>query len=190
MMKTLAALALLIPLGWNTGPSRAITAAGVLRANAAVDSVFIDRLVPQTTVAGGDFAAYLLARLGANQIPESLAINVAVDSARIHIGGALRDFPPEARSALGPLVQFLAPETVIEGHVSLAPAGSRAVHFHLETVTVGGVPVPDPFLRSAMFDVGRQYPALTKSGRDLFVEIPPGASMRLEPDLIRLLGPE
>ena len=87
------------------------------------------------------------------------------------------------------MVQFLAPETVIDGEVSLAPAGNRAVHFRLVGVTIGGVPVPDAFLQSVMYDVGEQYPALTKSGRDLFVEVPPGAAMRLEPSAIRLLGP-
>jgi hypothetical protein len=49
--------------------------------------------------------------------------------------------------------------------------------------------VPDDVLQVVMSDVGRRYPALSRTGRDLFVEIPSGASMTLVPDGVRLGAP-
>jgi len=40
-----------------------------------------------------------------------------------------------------------------------------------------------------MAGVGDQYPALTSSGRDLFVEIPAGGRMALRPDSVALALP-
>ncbi|HET7038363.1 MAG TPA: hypothetical protein VFH97_00665, partial [Gemmatimonadales bacterium] len=45
-------------------PADSVTAQGVFRASAMVDSVFIDKLADSGFVAVGDWAAYLMARLG------------------------------------------------------------------------------------------------------------------------------
>ncbi len=169
---------------WQT-----ITPEGVVRASALVDSVFVDKRVKRAAVGGGDFTAYLMARLGINRIPPDFQYRVQVDTALIHFGGRLADIPDEARSALSPLLMFLTPDTKLMAEIDLRTAGPRAVHFRLRSVLVDGVPVPDALLQPVMAGVGDQYPALTSSGRDLYVEIPEGGRMTLRPDSVELALP-
>jgi len=166
-----------------------ISAEGVVRASALVDSVFVDRRLPQASVGGGDFAAYLMARLGVRRFPPDFNFRVAADSGGIRIGGRVMDLPGEARSALSSLVMLLAPETRLEAQIVLLPEGSRAIHFHLDAVTVEGVAIPNGLLDPMMAEVGRQYPALTSSGRDLYVEVPSGALVVFTIDSVTLKGP-
>jgi hypothetical protein len=56
-------------------------------------------------------------------------------------------------------------------------------------VRVNGVPIPEPLLYSAMLDVGRQYPALSRTGRDLFVQVPAEAVVALTERGVRLAAP-
>lgn len=174
--------------GDDTGPRR-IAPEGVVRASALVDSVFVDRQLPRATVDGGDFAAYLMARLGARDLPPDFAFTVEIDTALIRIGGRIADLPTEARQALSQLVLLLPPDTRLEAQIELAAAGNEAVRFHLRTISVGGVPIPETFLIPLMADIGRQYPALTASGRDLYVQVPAGAKMHLIPGAVTLAGP-
>jgi hypothetical protein len=188
------ALALVLLLHSGTLPAQdtawtAITDSGVIRAAAAVDSVFLDHLSSQSEIIGGDWTAYLMARLGVHPIPPSLGFLVMVDSQRIILSGRIRDLPPASRPALGPLLGFLDSETVVRAFIGLHPAGARAVRFRLETVTIAGFPIPEPFLQSAMSDIGRQYPALTASGRDLLIEIPAAGRITLLPAAVRLTAP-
>lgn len=169
--------------------SKPITAAGVARAAALVDSVFIDRQLSRVTVDGGDFTAYLMARLGVQVIPPDFGYRVTVDTTTLRIGGRISDLPREAREALAQMVFLLPPETRLEGQVELLPAGKEAVRFHLRGATVQGVAVPEPLFASLMADIGRQYPALTATGRDLFVQVPEGARIRLVPGGVELIGP-
>lgn len=169
---------------WQT-----ISGDGVVRASAVVDSVFVDRTVARTAVAGGDFAAYLMARLGVRRFPPDFNFRVNVDSSLIRIGGRVMDLPTEARNALGAVVMFLSPETRLEAQVEMIPEGPRAIHFHLRSTTVDGVPIPGGLLDAGMAEVGRQYPALTSSGRDLFVEIPSAATVTFATDSVVLRGP-
>jgi hypothetical protein len=168
---------------------QAIKGEGVLRASAIVDSVFIDKQIPRATVAGGDFTAYLMARLGVNRIPPDFNYRVKVDSSRIRLGGTLADLPREAHAVLDPLFLLLAPDTHLVAEVTLTHAGPRAEHFRLESVLIEGVAIPDNLLQPVMAGVGQQYPALTSSGRDLYVEIPAGARITLLPDSVGLTGP-
>lgn len=162
---------------------------GVVRASAAVDSVLVDRLIPVRTVSGGDFAAYLMARLGVHPIPSTLQFTVNVDTSAIQFRGRIRDLPPEAQAELGPVLAMFDPETWIVASVGLMSAGPRAVHFRLRGVTLNDVAIPDGLLDPMLNQVGVRYPALTSSGRDLFVEIPAGAAIALEPGTVRLTGP-
>ena len=180
------------PVVGQTAPdtaSRPITPVGVLRASALVDSVFVDRNLPKASVDGGDLVAYLMARLGIRELPSDFGYRVIVDSTLIHIGGRIADLPSEARLALSQLVMVLPPETRLEAQVELAPAGREAVRFHLRSATVRGIPVPEAFLAPILADIGHQYPALTATGRDLYVQVPSGASIRLVPGHIELTGP-
>jgi hypothetical protein len=188
----LALAALSLPLAGQTTPDPApepISAEGVQRASALVDSVYIDRTLPQATVDRGDFAAYLMARLGIRSLPPDFGFTVTVDTALIHIKGRIADLPPEARQALSQLVLVLPPETSLEAQVDLLPAGREAVRFHLRGAAVQEVPVPEPFLVPLLSDIGRQYPALTPTGRDLYVQVPQGAGMRLVQGGVALTGP-
>jgi hypothetical protein len=154
-----------------------------------VDSVYVDRLLPVATVDGGDFTAYLMARLGARNLPPDFGYRVAVDTSMLRIGGRISDLPPEARAALSQLVLVLPPDTRLEAQVTLLPAGREAVRFHLREVRVGGVPVPETFLQPLMRGIGKQYPALTATGRDLFIQIPAGGKMALVSGGVRLTEP-
>jgi hypothetical protein len=171
-----------------TGPRR-IAPEGVYRASALVDSVFVDHLLPRATVDGGDFAAYLMARLGARNLPPDFAFTVEIDSALIHIAGRIDDLPPEAKQALSQLVLLLPGDTRLEAQIELARAGHEAVRFHLRTIAVQGVPIPEAFLAPLLADIGREYPALTSTGRDLYVQVPAGATMQLIPGGVTLNGP-
>ncbi|MEO8138618.1 MAG: hypothetical protein ABI742_03175 [Gemmatimonadota bacterium] len=162
---------------------------GVFRASALVDSVFVERQLSQARVDGGDFAAYLLARLGARNLPPDFAFTVEIDSALIRIAGRIADLPAEARQALSQLVLLLPPDTKLEARIELAAAGREAVRFHLLTIAVQGVPIPETFLAPLLADIGRQYPALTASGRDLYVQVPSGAKLTLVPGAVLLTGP-
>jgi hypothetical protein len=165
-----------------------LTNEGVVRASALVDSVFIDRLIPSATSGAGDFASHLMARLGVAPIPADLRFRVLADSQRILLRGRSADLPAAARAELGGFLQLVPAESVIEAEVTLLPVGLRGVRFHLRTVYVDGVPVPDFVLQSVMTEVGRRYPALTATGRDLVVQIPERARIVLTPAGVELLG--
>ncbi len=170
--------------GWQR-----IAPEGVQRASGIVDSVYVDRLVPRGQVQGGDFTAYLMARLGIPSLPDDFGFRVLVDSSAIRIGGTIADLSAEARRALAQLVMILPPSTRLEARVTLLPAGGRAVRFHLDGATVQGIPIPESVLGPAMRSVGRDYPALTETGRDLFIQIPADGKMKLMPGAVLLIGP-
>ena len=171
-----------LPIDW-------IRPGGVARASAVVDSVFVLRSVPTGFILAGDWAAHLMARLGIYPIPPDLRIAVLADTAHIVLRTRVGDLPPEARIALGPLVGMFPPQTEIEGDVLLQKGGPEFVRFHLAAARINGVTVPDRILQEAMTAVGRQYPALTRTGRDLLIQIPPYADVQLERGGVRLVGP-
>jgi hypothetical protein len=175
--------------GQQAPPPDSIRQEGVLRASATVDSVFVDRQMVEAYVGAGDWASYLMARLGIFPIPRDVKIEVASDTDRIALRTRVGDLPPEARRALGPLLGMFPPETEVGADISLEKVAREVVHFRLETVRVSGVPLPELLVQSVLLDVGRQYPALTKSGRDLFVEIPRDASVELAVGRVHLVGP-
>lgn len=163
-----------------------ITPAGVVRAQAVVDSVFLDRKVPRGAIEGGDWAAYLMARLGVTPLPDSVGIVVSVDSQLITFSGRIQDLPAEARAMLGPLSALVDPATMLSAEVEQLPADKGLTHFRLRQVTVGAFPVPEVMLRSMMMDIGDRYPALTKTGRDLYVQIPPDGRVTLSAGAVLL----
>ena len=163
-----------------------ISRAGVARAQAMVDSVFLDRRISQGYIDGGDWAAYLMARLGVDPIPENTAIAVVVDSTHVEFSGRLQDLPEDARKMLGPLEALIDTSTVITAEIVQLPAAKGIAHFQLKRVYVGSFPVPETVLRYMLLDVGEKYPALTKTGRDLFVEIPVDGQVALVPGAIRI----
>jgi hypothetical protein len=160
--------------------------AGVVRASAKVDSVFIDRLVPEVVIGGGDFGSYLMARLGVIPIPDDLKLRVWVDTQRISIHGRVADLPELARRTLGPLIGMVPLETPIAGDVELSRVAEEVVRFRLAAVRVNGIPLPEGLVAAVMYEVGRQYPVLGKSGRDLYVRIPADGEVVLVPGGVRL----
>ena len=165
-----------------------MTNAGVLRAAGRVDSVFVAKLRDTATVDAGDWTAYLMARLGVKPIPE-MRLRVTIDTLRLRVHGALKDIPPEARASLQSLLAMLDPETPITATVSLRMENANAIRFHLDSAWIAGFPVPETILAQGLRVVGEQYAVLANGGRDLFVEIPPGALVRLTPEGVRLKGP-
>jgi hypothetical protein len=172
-------------LSVQVSPGR-ISRAGVARAQAVVDSVFLDRKSLEGTIEGGDWASYLMARLGVEPIPENTEIVIAVDSEHIVLSGRLQDLPQEARAMIGPLAALVDSSTVLAADIALLPAAQGLSHFRLQGVSIGGFPVPEIVLRSMLLDVGEHYPALTKTGRDLYVEIPIDGRVTLIPGAVRL----
>lgn len=169
----------------SPGPGR-ISAAGVARAQAVVDSVFLDRTAPTGVIEGGDWASYLMIRLGVHPLPDSAGVTVAVDSSHISFSGRIQDLPVEARAMLGSLSALVDPATVLVADIEMVPAAQGLAHFRLRGVNIGAFPVPEVILHSMLLDIGDKYPALTKSGRDLYVQIPPDGRVALLPGAIRL----
>jgi hypothetical protein len=163
----------------QTGKEGRLSREGVVRATATVDSVFVSRTAKAGRVGGGDWGSYLLARLGAGPIPDTLAILIGVDSAHIEVHGRLQDLPLDARRLLGPLASMVDSSTVVAADVALQRTGREVVRFYLRGIKINGFPFPEFLLGPMMAQVGRQYPALTASGRDLYVQIPPDGTVRL-----------
>ena len=90
----------------------------------------------------------------------------------------------EHRMMLRPLETF--DQRLLSAEIEMVPADKGLAHFRLRSVSVGAFPVPDVMLRSMMMDIGDKYPALTKTGRDLFVQIPEDGRVILVPGAIRL----
>jgi len=172
----------------QSGPD-SVTQGGVTRASAVVDAVFVDRLLPEGTVGVGDWASYLMARLGVVPIPADLRVRVRSDSQRVVISSRIGDLNAETRAALGPIVGMLPPETQIAGEITLRRPTREVVQFYLDRVTVNGVPIPEGFVAATMIEVGKQYPALSRSGRSLYVQVPADAHVVILPGSVRLIGP-
>ncbi len=162
---------------------------GVLRAASQVDSVFLDRKKPEALIDGGDWASYLLARLGAGPIPDSLGIAIGIDSTHIEVSGRLADLPPETRALLGPLVAQVDPSTVIIADVIQERTGPEVVRFWLRGLSINGFPFPEFLLAPMMASVGRKYPALTKTGRDLYVQVPPDGQFSVSKEGVTISAP-
>lgn len=185
-----ALLAAAVPAGLQAqSPADSVTQAGVVRASAYVDAVFVDKQLAEGMVGAGDWASYLMARLGIVPIPPDLRVRVASDSTRVVISSRLVDLPPEARAALGPLVGMLPPTTEIAGDITLQQPAREVVQFYLDRVRVNGAPLPEGIVAAVMADVGRQYPALSRSGRSLYVQVPADAQVQFLPGWVRLIGP-
>lgn len=152
---------------------------GVLRASALVDSVFVNRVAQTRTIGGGDWVSYLAARLGVVPIPDSMTIRVAVDSARILVDGQLRDLPRETRALFGPLAMLMDSTTTLRADVVMAPSGPGHVRFVLRSILVNGIAIPEFLLQPVLVEVGKQYPELTESGRQLYVAVPEDGKVQL-----------
>lgn len=160
-------------------PAGRLSNDGVARAASQVDSVFVGRTKADGRVEGGDWASYLLARLGTGRIPDSLGIQVGIDSTHIEVRGRLQDLPHEARALLGPLAHMVDSATVVIAEVVMERTGRQVERFWLRGLRVNGFLLPEFVLGSMMASVGRQYPALTASGRDLYVQIPTDGRLTL-----------
>lgn len=182
----LCCLSLVAGAGLSAQAPGRITPAGVARAQAVVDSVFLDRKLEAGSIEGGDWAAYLMVRLGVQPLPDSVGIVVAVDTQLITFSGRIQDLPVEAQAMLGPIAALIDPATVLSAEIELLPAAQGLAHFRLRSVKVGVFPVPETMLRSMLFDIGERYPALTKTGRDLYVQIPPDGKVALLPGAVRI----
>jgi len=195
LRKGLSALLAGSAIAWSAPDATAqevadsVTQWGVVRASAVVDAVFVDRKLPDGTVGVGDWASYLMARLGVVPIPSDVRVMVRSDSTRVVISSRIRDLNAETRAALGPLVGMLPQETEIAGDITLLRPHPEVVQFYLETVRVNGVPIPDAFVAATMLDVGKRYPALSSSGRSLYVQVPANAQVQFLPGSVRLVGP-
>jgi hypothetical protein len=173
------------PAASARGPGR-LSRAGVYRAAARVDSVYVERVNRQALVDGGDFASYLVARLGVRPVPDDLAIDIGVDTGAVTLSGQVQQLPPAVKASLGPALMFLDPASVIAADVALLGSQPGVVRFHLRSLLVNGIALPEALLSPIMAQVGARYPALTRTGRDLLVSIPPDGTMRLEAGGVRV----
>lgn len=183
---TLVAFCAILPAGRQAANGEPFTSPGVVRASAAVDSVFIDRLTPEVFIAGGDWGSYLMARLGVTPIPHDLRLRVSVNPERIVIHGRIADLPREAVATLGPLLGMFPPETPVAADLTLDRVALEVVRFRLAEVRVRNMSLPETLVATVMLGVGSQYPALGKTGRDLFVEIPTDGQVQLVTGGVRL----
>lgn len=188
---TVAALLLGSPMPtWSqsaepaAAPVDSVSLEGVLRAGAVVDSVFVDQVAAYGEIAPGDFGAYLLARLGVDPFPDNLAWRIQAEQDVLYIRGRFTDIPDESRALFGNLLLFVDSTTTLEAEVRAAPAGAALARFRLTRVLVNRIPVPEFLLAGIFTSVGREYPALTESGRDLYMQIPPDGRVRIAPGKI------
>jgi hypothetical protein len=84
---------------------------------------------------------------------------------------------------------MLDPATPIEATTILDHPSAEAIRFHLDSAWIGGIGIPEPMLGPGLRVVGDQYPVLANGGRDLFVAIPPNATVRLTGQGVVLLAP-
>jgi hypothetical protein len=167
------------------GPGR-LSSAGVSRAAARVDSVYVARINRQAFVDAGDFASYLIARLGVQPFPDNLAINVGVDTGAVTLSSQVQQLPPAVKASLGPALMFLDPSSVIAAEVALFKNQPGVMRFHLRSLLINGVPMPEALLSPLMSQVGSRYPTLTQTGRDILIAIPQDGTMRLENGGVRV----
>lgn len=181
------------PLPAQTSPSALsgsrITNAGVERAAATVDSVFIEKQWPRGSVDVGDFTAYLLARLGVPPFSDSLAFRVTSDSTRIRIRGRLMDFPPDSRAELGPLFSFVDSTSSFVAELSMPQRENGIMRFRLERLLVRDYSVPEFLFLPALAEYGRRYPVLSSGGREFLVAMPLEATARIGADSLELRMP-
>lgn len=188
----LASLALAGSLKAQDGSSSAgsrLTNDGVVRAATTVDSVFLERTHLVDTVDIGDFAAYLLARLGVPPFEDSLAFRVQSDSTRVRIRGRLADFPPDTRAELGVIFSFIDSLSPFEAEVSMPQRSHGLMRFRLERVRLRGYAIPDFLLNPALYEYSRRYPVLSSGGREFLVAMPPEATATLLDDGIEIRMP-
>ena len=170
-------------------PGSRITNAGVERAAATVDSVFIEKQRPRGTVDVGDFTAYLLARLGVPPFSDSLAFRVTSDSTRIRIRGRLMDFPPESRAELGPLFSFVDSTSSFVAELSMPQREGGIMRFRLERLLVRDFPVPEFLFLPSLAEYARRYPVLSAGGREFLVAMPLEATATIGADSLELRMP-
>jgi hypothetical protein len=170
-------------------PGSRITNAGVERAAATVDSVFIEKQRPRGNVDVGDFTAYLLARLGVPPFSDSLAFRVTSDSTRIRIRGRLMDFPPESRAELGPLFSFVDSTSSFVAELSMPQREGGIMRFRLERLLVRDFPVPEFLFLPSLAEYARRYPVLSAGGREFLVAMPLEATATIGLDSLELKMP-
>lgn len=171
----------------DTLPGSRITNAGVVRAGSATDSVFVARTRAVDTINIGDFASFLIAKLGGTTLYDSLAFKVTSDSQRVRISGRLMDFPPDSRAELGPIFSFLDSTSVFVAEISMPQASGGIMVFRLERITVRGLTIPDLLLLAALSSYRARYPdKLAAGGKEFHVEIPRAARATLIQDAMVL----
>ena len=192
LLATLVILAVPASAQMDTESVRApgrITNAGVARAAAVVDSVFLDRRKSIGRIGVGDFTGYLLARLGVPPFTDSLAFRVSSDTSRIRISGRLMDFPPETRSELGPIFAFVDSTSSFVAEISMPQRENGVMRFRLERLLVRDYAVPEFLFLPALAEYARRYPVLTTGGREFLVAMPPEAWVVLGANLLELRMP-
>jgi hypothetical protein len=161
-------------------PGSRLSNAGVIRAGSATDSVFVARTRLVDTLDIGDFASFLVAKLGTARLYDSLAFKVTADSQRVRVSGRLMDFPPDSRAQLGPIFSFLDSTSVFVAEVSMPQAQDGIMIFRLEQISVRGLTIPDLLLAAALSSYRTRYPdKLAAGGREFHVEIPREAHAKL-----------
>ncbi len=170
-------------------PGSRITNAGVVRANATLDSLFHDRTRTIDTVDIGDMTAHLLARLHMPPFDDSLGFRVTADSARVRITGRLMDFDAPTRAELGVVFSLLDSTSVFVVEVSMPQGSDGIMRFRLERVVLHGIPIPDLFLLPSLAEYHRRYPVLSAGGRELLVEMPREARAALVTNGIQVVMP-
>lgn len=181
-----AALAATLGLSSQGLPGDPLSNAGVQRAAARLDSVFVSRTKPRTMIRGGDFGSYLIARLGVVPIPPDLTLRVVVERDQMALTGRMRDLPVRTRDALGPMFAMLPLDTPVAAEIEVNRVERERLRFRLATVRVNNVPVPDAILDPLMSRIARQYGAPSETGRDLTVQIPPDGNVELFTGWVRV----
>jgi len=106
--------------------------------------------------------------------------------AHMELFGTIADLPLETRHVLAPILGFFSPETSLIARIEMRRLNAEVVDLRLVSLWINGRQFPETALALFLAQVGKQYPALTETGRNLRLRVPRTGLVELEAGGVRL----
>lgn len=163
-----------------------LTTDGIRLASMQWDSVFASQLTAETFVDGGAWGSYVMGEMGVIPIPDDLRFRVSVAPTHMELFGTIADLPLETRQVLAPILGFFSPETTLIARIEMRRLNAQVIDLRLVSLAINGREFPETALAIFLAQIGKQYPALTETGRNLRLEVPRTGLVELEAGGVRL----
>jgi len=150
------------------------------------DSVFVSRQTSETFLDGGAWGSYVMAEMGVIPIPDDLRFRVSVEPSHMELFGTIADLPLETRQVLAPILGFFSPETSLIARIEMHRWNAEVIDLRLVSLAINGREFPETALALFLAQIGKQYPVLTETGRNLRLEVPRTGLVELEAGGVRL----